>query len=51
MDPTLKTKTITTLKAILPDLSRQVLARMVSGEQMKTVEIALKDGTYDYVFS
>ncbi|MEP3783693.1 type VI secretion system ATPase TssH [Ascidiaceihabitans sp.] len=37
--------------SILPDLSRQVLARMVSGEEMKTVEIALKDGAYDYVFS
>lgn len=36
--------------SILPDLSRQVLARMVSGEEMKTVEIALKDGAFEYVF-
>ncbi len=37
--------------SILPDLSRQVLGRMVSGEPMKSVEIVLKDGTFDYTFA
>ena len=37
--------------SILPDLSRQVLSRMVSGEQMKEVSILLKDGQIDYAFA
>ncbi|AGT11484.1 type VI secretion system ATPase TssH [Paracoccus aminophilus] len=36
--------------SILPDLSRQVLARMVEGGAMEDVRIELKDGGYDYVF-
>ncbi|WP_299193266.1 type VI secretion system ATPase TssH [uncultured Litoreibacter sp.] len=37
--------------SILPDLSRQVLGRMVSGNEMSSVEIVMKDGTYHYEFS
>ncbi len=37
--------------SILPDLSRQVLGRMVSGDEMQSVEIIMKDGTYHYEFS
>ena len=37
--------------SILPDLSRQVLSRMVSGEQMKEVRIVMNDGTIDYAFA
>ncbi|MGH1330361.1 MAG: type VI secretion system ATPase TssH [Paracoccaceae bacterium] len=37
--------------SILPDLSRQVLSRMVSGDPIKSVQVALKDGTYDYQFA
>lgn len=37
--------------SILPDLSRQVLSRMVSGEQMKEVSILMKDGQIDYAFA
>jgi len=37
--------------SILPDLSRQVLSRMVSGEKMTQVKVALKDGAYEYQFS
>ena len=37
--------------SILPDLSRQVLGRMVSGDEMQGVEIVMKDGTYHYEFS
>ncbi|WP_298360874.1 type VI secretion system ATPase TssH [uncultured Litoreibacter sp.] len=37
--------------SILPDLSRQVLGRMVSGDEMSGVEIVMKDGTYHYEFS
>ncbi|WP_455430486.1 hypothetical protein [Paracoccus cavernae] len=36
--------------SILPDLSRQVLARMVEGGAMEDVTITLKDGAFDYVF-
>ena len=37
--------------SILPDLSRQVLSRMVSGEQMKEVSIVMQDGQIDYEFA
>ncbi|MFT6606618.1 MAG: type VI secretion system protein VasG [Halocynthiibacter sp.] len=37
--------------SILPDLSRQVLSRMVSGDPIKSVQVGLKDGTYDYQFA
>ena len=37
--------------SILPDLSRQVLARMVAGEEMKAVEVVMKDGAIGYDFS
>lgn len=37
--------------SILPDLSRQVLSRMVSGEEMKEVSIIIKDGKIDYDFA
>ncbi|MEJ6403000.1 type VI secretion system ATPase TssH [Yoonia sp. 2307UL14-13] len=37
--------------SILPDLSRQVLSRMVSGEEMKEVSIVMKDGAIDYEFA
>jgi len=36
--------------SILPDLSRQVLGRMVTGNKMTEVEIGLKDGAFDYRF-
>ncbi|PTV95968.1 type VI secretion system protein VasG [Rhodobacter aestuarii] len=36
--------------SILPDLSRQVLGRMVTGNKMTEVEIGLKDGEFDYRF-
>lgn len=37
--------------SILPDLSRQVLAKMVAGEEMKQVEVVMKDGEIGYDFS
>ncbi|MFV0303745.1 MAG: type VI secretion system ATPase TssH [Paracoccus sp. (in: a-proteobacteria)] len=37
--------------SILPDLSRQVLSRMVEGRAMSDVTIAMKDGRFDYVFA
>ncbi len=37
--------------SILPDLSRQVLSRMVSGEDMKEVTIVMNDGKIDYNFA
>ncbi len=37
--------------SILPDLSRQVLAKMVSGEEMQAVEVVMKDGAIAYEFS
>ncbi|PZO68128.1 MAG: type VI secretion system ATPase TssH [Paracoccus denitrificans] len=37
--------------SILPDLSRQVLGRMVSGDAMSDVEIVLRDGKFDYDFA
>ncbi len=37
--------------SILPDLSRQVLNRMVSGEEMKEVSIVMKDGAITYDFA
>lgn len=36
--------------SILPDLSREVLSRMVSGEAMTDVTIVLKDGRFAYEF-
>ncbi|AUH32944.1 type VI secretion system ATPase TssH [Paracoccus tegillarcae] len=37
--------------SILPDLSRQVLARMVEGNGMSDVTITMKDGKFDYIFA
>jgi type VI secretion system protein VasG len=37
--------------SILPDLSRQVLSRMVSGEEMKEVSIVMKGGAITYDFA
>ena len=37
--------------SILPDLSRQVLARMVSGEEMSDVTIRVEDGGFTYDFA
>ena len=37
--------------SILPDLSRQVLGRMVSGEDMREVTILMKDGAIAYDFA
>ncbi len=37
--------------SILPDLSRQVLAKMVAGEEMQAVEVVMKDGEIGYDFS
>ncbi|MDE0849843.1 type VI secretion system ATPase TssH [Yoonia sp.] len=37
--------------SILPDLSRQVLAKMVAGEEMQSVEVVMKDGVIGYDFS
>jgi type VI secretion system protein VasG len=37
--------------SILPDLSRQVLSRMVSGEEMQKVTVKVDDGTFAYEFS
>lgn len=36
--------------SILPDLSRQVLAKMVAGEEMQSVEVVMKDGAIGYDF-
>jgi type VI secretion system protein VasG len=36
--------------SILPDLSRQVLSRMVAGEEMKSVEVVMDDGKIGYKF-
>jgi type VI secretion system protein VasG len=36
--------------SILPDLSRQVLSRMVSGEPFKTVTVKVTDGAFVYEF-
>lgn len=35
--------------SILPDLSRQVLGRMVTGEDMQDVTIRVEDGAFNYV--
>lgn len=37
--------------SILPDLSREVLARMVSGEELSSVEVILTDGNFAYTLS
>lgn len=37
--------------SILPDLSREVLGRMVAGQDMKTVQIVIKDGAIAYEFT
>jgi type VI secretion system protein VasG len=37
--------------SILPDLSRQVLGRMVSGEEMKEVTVKVIDGKFAYDFA
>ena len=37
--------------SILPDLSRQVLNRMVAGEEMAGVEITFEDDALGYAFS
>jgi type VI secretion system protein VasG len=36
--------------SILPDLSRQVLSRIVSGDAFATVEVSVVEGKFDYVF-
>ena len=36
--------------SILPDLSRQVLSRMVSGEEMEKVTVTVEDGGFKYAF-
>ncbi|WP_281993373.1 type VI secretion system ATPase TssH [Sulfitobacter geojensis] len=36
--------------SILPDLSRQVLSRMVSGDAFETVEVSVADGVFRYNF-
>lgn len=36
--------------SILPDLSRQVLGRMVSGEPIKKVTVSVNDGAFEYGF-
>ncbi|MCX7561637.1 type VI secretion system ATPase TssH [Sulfitobacter sp. F26204] len=36
--------------SILPDLSRQVLSRMVSGDAFEKVEVRVNDGAFVYVF-
>lgn len=37
--------------SILPDLSRQVLSRMISGEEMKEVRVTIVDEGFDYNFA
>nr|MCU0802709.1 AAA family ATPase [Paracoccaceae bacterium] len=37
--------------SILPELSRQVLSRMVSGEKMTTVDVVMQDGAIGYRFA
>lgn len=37
--------------SILPNLSRQVLSRMVSGDTMKTVTVVVLNGDFDYTFA
>jgi type VI secretion system protein VasG len=37
--------------SILPDLSRQVLSRMVSGEKMTRVDVIMEDGKIGYTFA
>jgi type VI secretion system protein VasG len=37
--------------SILPELSRQVLNKMVAGDDISTVEVTLKDGAFEYNFS
>ncbi|WP_298262198.1 type VI secretion system ATPase TssH [uncultured Litoreibacter sp.] len=37
--------------SILPELSRQVLNKMVSGDEISAVEVTLKDGKFEYNFS
>jgi type VI secretion system protein VasG len=37
--------------SILPDLSRQVLSRMVSGEKMTRVDVIMDDGKIGYTFA
>jgi type VI secretion system protein VasG len=36
---------------ILPDLSREVLSRMVAQTPMKTVDVVMKDGKIGYDFA
>ncbi len=36
--------------SILPDLSRQVLARMVSGNEIRRVDVRVEDGSFAYDF-
>jgi len=36
---------------ILPDLSREVLSRMVAQTEMKAVEVVMKDGKIGYDFT
>ena len=37
--------------SILPELSRQVLSRMVSGEKMTSVDVVIEDGAIGYRFA
>ena len=37
--------------SILPDLSREVLARMVNGEELSSVEVTLADGAFAYTLT
>jgi len=37
--------------SILPDLSREVLSKMVAGDEISAVEVTLKDGAFEYNFS
>jgi type VI secretion system protein VasG len=37
--------------SILPDLSREVLSKMVAGEEISAVEVTLKDKAFEYNFS
>ncbi|WP_281857810.1 type VI secretion system ATPase TssH [Litoreibacter halocynthiae] len=37
--------------SILPDLSREVLSKMVAGKEISAVEVTLKDGDFEYNFS
>jgi type VI secretion system protein VasG len=37
--------------SILPDLSREVLSKMVAGAEINTVAVTLKDGAFEYNFA